>query len=259
MKIGDAVRSAVEASNESLTDKLSAIADSFAKLVDASGQGAGKAVGEAMKGAFDTSLSQASDAIGRIATELKDLPTRLSETANSIQNTGALAAQQQDQLAAKIKQGGDDYIKSLASLADQNTQLEKNLATITAQIVSASDSVARANSAVDSNIDKLLAGIGDLTRGSAETIRIVQESQQAIHGMIETLQQQMAQHIQRFNTVDDKLAGIFTSIASHLELQSKQMGEQLTTMDQSLARAVNQFEQLIEDLTEAMLRRQAAE
>jgi hypothetical protein len=40
MKIGDAVRSAVEASNESLTDKLSAIADSFAKLVGDSGQGA---------------------------------------------------------------------------------------------------------------------------------------------------------------------------------------------------------------------------
>jgi DNA anti-recombination protein RmuC len=57
----------------------------------------------------------------------------------------------------------------------------------------------------------------------------------------------------------EKLASVFTSIGSHLELQSKQMGEQLTTMDQALARAVNQFEQLIDDLTEAMSRRQAAE
>ena len=30
------------------------------------------------------------------------------------------------------------------------------------------------------------------------------------------------------------------------------MAEQLTTMDQALARAVNQFEQLIDELTEAM-------
>jgi hypothetical protein len=56
MKIGDAVRTAVEASNDNLTNKLSEIADSFARLIDASGEGAGKAVGDAMKGAFDTSL-----------------------------------------------------------------------------------------------------------------------------------------------------------------------------------------------------------
>jgi hypothetical protein len=44
MKIGDAVRTAVEASNDNLTKKLSEIADSFARLIDASGEGAGKAV-----------------------------------------------------------------------------------------------------------------------------------------------------------------------------------------------------------------------
>jgi hypothetical protein len=69
----------------------------------------------------------------------------------------------------------------------------------------------------------------------------------------------MSLHIQRFNTVDEKLASVFTSIGSHLESQSKQMGEQLTTMDQALARAVNQFEQLIDDLTAVMSTRQAAE
>jgi hypothetical protein len=66
--------------------------------------------------------------------------------------------------------------------------------------------------------------------------------------------------MQRFDTVDEKLASVFSSIASHLELQSKTMSEQLTVMDQALARAVNQFEQSIDDLAEAMvMRRQAAE
>ena len=37
MKIGDAVRTAVEASNDGLTTKLSDIADSFARLIDACG------------------------------------------------------------------------------------------------------------------------------------------------------------------------------------------------------------------------------
>ena len=69
----------------------------------------------------------------------------------------------------------------------------------------------------------------------------------------------MTTHLQRFNNVDEKLATVFNSISSHLELQSKQMGEQLTTMDQALAGAVNQFEQLIEDLTTAMSVRRAAE
>ena len=155
MKIGDAVRSAVQASNDNLTNKLSDIADSFAKLVDASGQGAGKAVGEAMKGALDTSLRQASDAIGGIATELKDLPARLSATIHSIQNAGNSAAQQQEQLATKIREGGDDYMKSLSSLAAENVKVEGSLAAISTQIVAASDSVSRASSTVDRNYRKI--------------------------------------------------------------------------------------------------------
>lgn len=259
MKIGDAVRSAVQASNDSLTDKLSAIANSFAKLVNASGQGAGKAVGEAMKGALDTSLRQASDAIGGIATELKDLPARLNATVNSIQNAGNAASLQQEQLATKIQEGGEDYLKSLSSLAAQNEKVESSLATISSQIVAASDSVSRASSTVDGSIDRLLTGVGDLTRVSAETARTVRELQELVRGTIEALQQQMSTHIQRFDSVDEKLAGVFNSISSHLELQSKQMAEQLTTMDQALARAVNQFEHLIDDLTEAMSARRAAE
>ena len=212
-----------------------------------------------MKGALDTSLRQASDAIAGIAAELKDLPARLSATANSIQSAGTTAAQQQEQLATKIREGGDNYIKSLSSLAAHNTKVEESLSTIVSQLVAASDSVTRANSTVDSNLDKLLTGIGDLTRVSAETARTVSELQEAVRGTVETLQRQMSLHVQRFDNVDEKLAGVFNSIGLHLELQSRQMGEQLTTMDQALARAVNQFEQLIDDLTEALSRRQAAE
>jgi DNA anti-recombination protein RmuC len=310
MKIGDAVRSAVEASNDTLTNKLSEIAGSFAKLVDASGEGAGKAVGDAMKGAFDASLRQAGQAIESIATELRELPAHFNAAAASIQNAGSAAAKQQEQLAAEVREAlkailndagsqissnidqgtrnlleglnnsgsafgesaakigafferfsdsGEDYMKSLTSLSSQNEKLEISLGAISSQIAGAADSVTRASSAVDSNLDRFLSGIDDVTRVSAETSRIVRESQETVRGAIETLQQQMSLHLQRFNTVDEKLASVFTSIGSHLELQSKQMGEQLTTMDQALARAVNQFEQLIDDLTEAMSRRQAAE
>ncbi len=310
MKIGDAVRSAVEASNDNLTTKLSEIADSFSKLIDASSEGAGKAVGDAMKGALDTSLRQAGEAIGGVAAELKGLPAQLRATVASIQDVGSAAARQQEEFAAKVHdalkvvfhdaggqissnvdQGtrhlveglkdtgsafgesaakigafferfsgsGEDYMKSLTSLSTQNAKLEGSLTTISSQIVAAANGVTKASAAVDDNLQKLLSGIGDVTRVSAETSRTVRESQEAVRAAIETLQQQMSLHLQRFNSVDEKLANVFTSIGSHLELQSKQMGEQLTTMDQALARAVNQFEQLIDDLTVAMSARQAAE
>jgi hypothetical protein len=310
MKIGDAVRTAVEASNDSLTNKLSDIANSFAKLVEASRDGAGSAVNEAMKGALDASLHQASNAIGDIADSLKDLPARLGAAAASIQNAGDAAAQQQERLAesvqgavekilrdagtqvsGNIEQGtqnliaglkdtgsafgdsaskigsfferfsasGDDYMKSLSSLSDQNAKLENNLTAISARIVAASDGVTKASSAVDANLDKVLTGISDFTRVATETNRAVRESQEAVRGTVETLQQQMAQHIQRFNNVDEKLATVFNSIVSHVELQSSQMAEQFSGMDQALASAVNQFEQLIDDLTEVIARRKAAE
>jgi predicted nucleic acid-binding Zn-ribbon protein len=289
---------------------LSEIADSFARLVEASGEGAGKAVGDAMKGALDASLRQAGQAIEGIATELRELPAHFNSAAASIQNAGSAVAKQQEELAAEIRdalkvmlsdagsqissnidQGtrnlldglknsgsafdesatkisafferfsssGEDYLTSLASLSSQNAKLEVNLAAISSQIAASAESVARASSAVDGNLDRLLTGIGDVTRVAADASRTARESQEAIRGVVETLQQQMSQHLQRFNTVDEKLATVFSSIGSHLELQSKQMGEQLTTMDQALARAVNQFELLIDDLTEAMTKRQAAE
>jgi methyl-accepting chemotaxis protein len=308
MKIGDAVRSAVEASNDSLTNKLSEIAESFSTLIDASGRGAGAAVGEAMKGALDTSLRQAGDAIGSIAAELKDVPTRLSEAAASIQKAGSAAAEQQEQLAAKIQEAvksilhdagsqiaekigvgtqgliqgltdtgsnfgasaerieailerfsdsGDSYIESLSTLSDRNAELHSGLGAISSQIVAAADSVSKAGATVDNNIDKLLSGLSEVSRLAAETNRTSQESQAAIRGMIEALQKQMSVHMERFNSVDETLGRVFNSIGSHLELQSKQMGEQLTTMDQALARAVNQFEQLIGDLTDAMSARKS--
>ncbi len=154
---------------------------------------------------------------------------------------------------------GEDYMKTLASLSEQNIKLESGLSAISSQITTAADSVARASTTVDSNLGKLLTGIADVSRLAAETGRTVQQSQEAVHGMIETLQKQMSLHIERFNSVDEKLATVFNSIGSHLELQSKQMGEQLTTMDQALARAVNQFEQLVEDLSDAMSAREPAE
>jgi ABC-type transporter Mla subunit MlaD len=311
MKIGDAVRSAVQASNESLTTKLSEIADSFAKLVSVSGEGATRAVTDAMTGAFDVTLKHASEALEGIATELKDLPSRLSTASDAIQNAGRAAVDQQGHLLQKmqevisttlrdagiqvseqLEQGtrsvlanlkdsgssfgdtaakisalfeqfsatADDYKASLSALTTQNSKLESSLASISSQINSASGGVTRATQAVDSNLTKLLSGIADLTRVSAETSRTVRESQESVRSTVDSLGRQMGLHIQRFDAVDEKLATIFTSIASHLELQSKAMSEQLTVMDQALARAVNQFEQSIDDLGETMvMRRQAAE
>jgi flagellar capping protein FliD len=150
-------------------------------------------------------------------------------------------------------------MKSLSSLAAQNAKLEENLTTISSRIMAASDGITKASSAVGGNLDKVLAGITDFTRVATETTRSVRESQEAVRSTVETLQQQMAQHIQRFNNVDEKLATVFNSVGSHIELQSKQMAEQFSQMDQALAGAVNQFEQLIDDLTEAMAKRKASE
>jgi hypothetical protein len=104
-----------------LTNKLSEIADSFARLIDASGEGAGKAVGDAMKGAFDTSLRQAGEAIAGIAVQLEELPGRLSEAAASIRDSGGVAAQQQEKLAASIQEG----VKAI--LNDAGSQIADNI------------------------------------------------------------------------------------------------------------------------------------
>jgi hypothetical protein len=56
MKIGDAVRTAIQSSNDGITEKLDLIADKFAALLASSSQGASKVVGDAMKVALEGTL-----------------------------------------------------------------------------------------------------------------------------------------------------------------------------------------------------------
>src|SRR5262249_1357733 len=268
-------------------------ANSFATLLDSSRDGAGNAINEAMKGALDSSLRQAGEAIGSVAASLQDLPARLASAATAIQEAGNVAARQQERVYETIQSavekllrdtagqvstsiesgtqnviaglketgsafgdsatkmsnfierfeaGGSNYLESLSSLSEQNTKLEGNLESISSQIVTASEGITKATSAVNVNLESVLRGFGEFPRPASQTSQSVRESQTAILKTVETLQQQMGQHIQRFNNVDEKLAGIFKSISEHVELQAKQMAEQFTRMDQALASAVNQFE-----------------
>ena len=103
LKIGDAVRSAIETGNQTVTTRLSAIAESFSKLLDSSKEGAGNAVNEAMKGALDKTLREASDAIGTVSGALQNIPERLSAAATSIEEAGNAARAQQEQLATTLQ------------------------------------------------------------------------------------------------------------------------------------------------------------
>ena len=309
MKIGDAVRNAIQTSNDGISHKLEQVADKFATLVGSSGEGATKVVGDAMKNALEGTLQEASTAIAEVSKKLEALPQQLSEAANAIRSSGQAANEHQRQLADSLQQGlqnmlqtagaqlvdglrdgataamsglkvtsesfgasatqlggfltefsenGQSYMDALKSIVAQSERTEAGLREISAQIASATGNLTRASSVIDAHVEQLLSGIRDFTRGAEESSRTHREAQQAIRGSVETLQQQMSRHIQRFDNVDEKLATVFNSIASHLELQSKQMHERLTTMDQALATAVNQFEVLIDDLTAAVRDRHSA-
>jgi DNA anti-recombination protein RmuC len=200
---------------------------------------------DAVKTILQDAGSQVAENIGH---GTKDLVQGLTQTGS---NFGASAGRI-EAILERFSNSGDRYIESLSTLSAKNAELHNGLGAISSQIAASADSVSKAGTTVDNNIGKLLSGVADVTRLSAETNRASQESQAAVRQMIETLQKQMSLHMERFNSVDETLGRVFNSIGSHLELQSKQMSEQLTTMDQALARAVNQFEQLIDDLTDTV-------
>jgi len=301
MKVGDAVRTALEISNSSLTAKLDQIADAFAKLIDVSKEGTGSAVSEAMKGVFDATLRETSDALGSVAISLQDLPNRLALAATSIQDAGNAAAEQQKQLAQTLQlavdemlrnatnqmttnldqstrnlvtslgnagasfgdnvtnigaiferfsSSGDDYIKSLSSLTEQTAAFKNDLSSISSHMTAAAEDLRKAGSTVNENVSKVLGGVQESVRVAEETNQSIRTSQEAIGSAVESLRNAMSMHIQRFDQVDEKLATIFSSIASHIEQQARQMAESLSTMDHALASAVNQFEQLIDNLAE---------
>jgi ABC-type transporter Mla subunit MlaD len=300
MKIGDAVRTAIQGSNDALTNKLSDIAESFAKLVTESGAGAGKALNEAMKDALDSSLNQASESIRAVTFSLQDLPTQLSAAASEIRSTGSAAINEHLRLTEGVQRGvdellrnagahissniergteglignlretgsafgasaekigafferfaakGDEYINSLASISSQTSAFESRFSNLCSDIVGATSGLNRANTAVGDNLSQLTRAIAEFGRVATDTTQSVRASQDVIKATVETLQRQMSLHVERFDNVDERLASVFNNISSHLELQSKQMFDQLSRMDHALARAVNHFEQLIDDLT----------
>jgi hypothetical protein len=311
MKVGDAVRTAIQGSNDAVTNKLSDIAESFAKLASETGTGAGKALNEAMKDALDSSLSQASDSIRAVALSLQELPTQLSAAATEIRNTGSASINEHLRLTESVQQGvdqllrnagaqisggierateglvgnlretgsafgasaeklsaffeqftakGDEYVNSLTSISSQSAVLEDRLSNLCSDIATATGALSRANTTVGDNLSHLTQAIAEFGRVGTETSQSIRTSQESIKGTVDTLLRQMSLHIGRFDNVDEQLAGVFNKIGSHLELQSSQMSNQLSRMDQALARAVNHFEQLIEDhLADAMPRAIAAE
>jgi hypothetical protein len=112
MKIGDAVRNAIQTSNDSIAGKLERIADTFAGLVGSSGEGASRVVGDAMKSALEGTLLNASTAIGEVARNLETLPHQLGEAANAIRSSGEAATAQQREVANALQQSLRDMLQT---------------------------------------------------------------------------------------------------------------------------------------------------
>jgi hypothetical protein len=112
-------------------------------------------------------------------------------------------------------------MKALSPLTEKPTALQNDLSSISSGITGAAHSLTTAGAAVDESLGKVLGGITESTRIAEETNRSIRTSQEAISGAVESLRNAMTVHIQRFDQVDERLAGIFSSIASHLEEQSR--------------------------------------
>src|SRR5262249_12656720 len=141
--------------------------------------------------------------------------TSLAQGASQIQN-----------FLEKFSITSGEYTKSLAALTNQNSTVADKISGLSSQMAAAASSVTKATTAVDGNLAKLLDGIREFAHLAGETNRASRESQESVRHSVQTLQQQMSIHLQRFDTVDQKLATVFTSIGAHLELQAKQMAEQ---------------------------------
>jgi hypothetical protein len=310
MKIGDAVRVAIQDGNNAVSTRLSEIANNFSRLVENSGTSAGKVLNEAMKGAFDSSLTQASESIKAIAISLESLPTQLSAAASQIRDAASAAAKEQVRLTDGLQQGldlilrnaganisnslehgtqglvvnlketsssfgasaakiseffdrfnsnGNDYINSLSALTSRSTELQDRMSALCSDIIAATGGLKQASSAVGDNMSQFTKAFGEFARIANETSQNARASQEAVRNTVDALQRQMTSHLERFDDVDERLANVFNTIGSQLELQSRQMSQQLARMDQALAGAVNHFEYLIEGLTGAAPNRVAAE
>src|SRR5262249_38231893 len=151
---------------------------------------------------------------------------------NTSANFGASAARIEGMLE-KLNGSWDNYIETLSSLSVKNKEIGSDLQSLSSQIVSTAEGVSKASQSVDSKLYKLIDGGDNVSRLLVESNRSSLQSQTTIRETVEALQRQMSVHLDRFNSVDETLARVFTSIGSHLETQSTQMGEQLATMDQA--------------------------
>src|SRR5262249_55413392 len=174
MKIGDAVRNAIQTGNESISEKLDLIADKFAALVGSSGEGASKVVGDAMKLAFEGTLREASSAISDVSRKLETLPRQLNEAANAIRSNGEAATAQQRELANVLQQSMQNMLQTaeaqlVSGLRDGTTEAMSALKGTSASFGASADKVSAFLTEFTNNGHSYLEGFRSIVAQSERT------------------------------------------------------------------------------------------
>lgn len=228
---------AINRAGENATAQQKAFADELGKQLQAIVADAGSMIGqnldEGTKGLLDN-LSRSGSSFGSSATALEGFISTLSEQ-------------------------GTLFTQSFANIVDIHKELEENLSTIVRDMQAASSGMTKVTSTVNNQIEKVLSGFEAFSATATSTTTSIRDSQKVIADTALVMQEQMSAHIKRFDSVDEKLAGVFGDMGTQLDNLSRQMADRLTEMDSQLASAVQYFSDLVDEIKEIPPRKFLAE
>ena len=108
------------------------------------------------------------------------------------------------------------------------------------------------------NLLEVQQSLDDFHKLSKDTIEMVGTSQRTLKESIGMQAELWERHVERFDDVDRKLGDVFAEMSRQIDLQTRQMRDQVSEMDNALAGAVNHLGELVEELNETRAQARSA-
>ena len=236
-------------SNAAFEERAQALTGLFATLQKASDRIAQTHTGfmaEMQDSTRDIIAKTTSTIAAELQTNTTDIVSRLRESDDFF----ASRVEALSSLLPQIDQTGQALAGIMERVSAENGRVGVELSELAGSLHEATGGIKQSADRFSHNLLEVQQSLDDFHKLSKDTIEMVGTSQRTLKESIGMQAELWERHVERFDDVDRKLGDVFAEMSRQIDLQTRQMRDQVSEMDNALAGAVNHLGELVEELNE---------
>ena len=244
-------------SNAAFEERAQALTGLFATLQKASDRIAQTHTGfmaEMQDSTRDIIAKTTSTIAAELQTNTTDIVSRLRESDDFF----ASRVEALSSLLPQIDQTGQALAGIMERVSAENGRVGVELSELAGSLHEATGGIKQSADRFSHNLLEVQQSLDDFHKLSKDTIEMVGTSQRTLKESIGMQAELWERHVERFDDVDRKLGDVFAEMSRQIDLQTRQMRDQVSEMDNALAGAVNHLGELVEELNETRAQARSA-